>query len=72
MDINEKMELFAEILEMEADELNKDALLEDLDAWDSLAKLLLISAMETHFQKTLTADDMRKFCTVKDVLDCMV
>ena len=71
MDINKKMELFAETLEMEADELNEDTLLEDLDAWDSLARLLLITTMDTHFHKTLTADDMSSFRTVKDVLNCM-
>jgi len=71
MEIKRKYELIAEALEMEVDELGADTLLEDLESWDSLSKLALFVIMEDNFHKTLTSDDMKRFRSIQDILDCM-
>ena len=71
MDNAEKIKLLEELFEVEENEISPDTNLEDLENWDSMMKLSLIVMMDDEFGKKLTANEMREFKTVKDVLDYM-
>lgn len=70
--MNEKLELLKEVLEMEEDELTEDMNLDELENWDSMAKLSLIVMVNDEFDKKLSGDQVKAFKTVKDILDVMV
>ncbi len=67
----EKLELLAETLEAEADELLVDTVLSDLDCWDSMTKLSLIVMFDDEFGKKITSEDIKGFSTIGDILEAM-
>lgn len=71
MTILEKMELLAETLEVEVDEISEDTVLAEMDNWDSMTKLSLIVMFDDECDKKITSDDIKKMVTVKDILDLM-
>ncbi len=71
MDKQKKIELLADMLELEPDELNEDTVLDDLDEWDSMNALNLIVLIDENFGKTITADVVNSFETIGDVLKIM-
>lgn len=71
MTLSEKLELLAETFDVEVDEISEDQVLDDLDNWDSITKLSLIVMFDDEFGKKITSDDIKKFVTVQDILDCM-
>ncbi|MGI5892701.1 MAG: acyl carrier protein [Bacillota bacterium] len=68
---NEKIALLEETFELEEGELKEDMKLDELEAWDSMAKLSLIVLMDDEFDKKLTGEQIKSFKTVKDILDFM-
>ncbi len=66
-----KMELLADTLDCDAEDLNADIVLEELDNWDSMTKLSLIVLMDDEFGKTLTSNDIRAFKTIGDIMAFM-
>lgn len=66
-----KMELLAEILDVDVHELKPDDTLADMDAWDSLAILSFISMMDEEFGKELKGSIVRDLVSVQDALDLM-
>lgn len=71
MSEKEKLAKLEEILELEEGELRPEMELEDVDNYDSMAKLSLIVLMDDDFGKKLTGDDIKGFKTVQDILDFM-
>jgi len=71
MDKNKKLELIAETVELEAEDLTEDMLLEDIEAWDSVAVLSIISIMNDEFNKFPNAAEIRAYKTVGDLLNAM-
>ncbi|BFH71633.1 MAG: phosphopantetheine-binding protein [Paenibacillus dendritiformis] len=71
MELSKKMKLLEELLEVEAGEINADTLLDDIESWDSMAKLSLIVMMEEECKKPLSGDTIRSFTSVQDILDYM-
>ena len=67
----EKLALLEETIEAEEGSLKPEMDLEGVGEYDSLAKLSLIVMMEDNFGKKLTANDVRSFKTVGDILKCM-
>ena len=70
MTIEEKLELLADAWDMDVEEIDEDAVLEDLDNWDSMTKLSVI-VMFDECGKKITSDDIKKFVTVKDIIDAL-
>ena len=68
MDKTKKIELLADIFDMNTSELNSETKLEDLECWDSMTQLSLIVCFSDNFNKTITKDDFRRFVTVEDIL----
>ena len=67
----EKLALLEETIEADEGSLRADMALESVDEYDSLAKLSIIVMMEDNFDKKLTANEIRAFKTVGDILKCM-
>ncbi len=66
-----KLELLADVFDCDAEELNADLVLEELENWDSMTKLSLIVLMDDECGKTLTSNDIKAFKTIGDVMDYM-
>lgn len=71
MTIEEKIELLAETMDVEASELQADMNLSDMDCWDSMTKLSIIVMFDDEFGKKITSDDIKKFVTVGDIINTM-
>lgn len=71
MDRDEKLAIIAEILEMDADELEEDMMLDDFDTWDSVAVLSVIAMMDEKFGKYPHASEIRQYIKVIDLMNSM-
>lgn len=68
MSNEEKMEYIAESLEMEVEELTPDTVLEDLETWDSVAVLSVISIINEKFDRYPNAKEILSYKTVGDLM----
>lgn len=71
MDDDRKIEIIADILDVELDDLSPEDILEDKDEWDSVAILSFIAMMDDEFDREVKGADIRQFITVKDAMDFM-
>ena len=69
MDVKEKLEVLEEIFEMDEGTLQEDMVLEDIEEWDSMSKLYLVTYVKKNLKKRLTVDEVKEFVTVKDICD---
>lgn len=67
----EKLALLEDMLELDEGDLTVDKALEDIDEYDSMAKLSLIVLMEDEFGVKLTGDVIKGFKTVGDIVAMM-
>ncbi len=68
--MTEKMELIADILDMDPDELDPGMKISELN-WDSVTSLSYIAMMEEEFGKEIKGAQIKSFVTLQDVLDLM-
>ena len=71
MDISKKLALLEEMMELDEGTLTVETKLDDIEEYDSMAKLSLIVLMNDEFEKKLTANQIKAFQTVQDILDFM-
>ncbi len=71
MDLEKKIELLADLFEVESEEIVSDQKLDEFDAWDSMSKLSLIVLMDDECGKKLTGEQILKFQTLGDIMDFM-
>lgn len=67
----EKLALLEDMLELDEGELSADMALEDIDEYDSMAKLSLIVLMDDEFGVKLDGEMIKGFETVGDILKLM-
>lgn len=67
----EKIELLEDAFELDENTLNEDTNLNEIEEYDSMAKLTLIVLCDDEFEKKLTGEQINAFKTVKDILDFM-
>lgn len=67
----EKLALLEDMLELEEGDLTIDRALDDINEYDSMAKLSLIVLMEDEFGVKLTGDVIKGFETVGDIVAMM-
>ena len=67
----EKMEIMADVLDMDVADISPTMKLSDVDAWDSVAALAFIAMMDEKFKKTMKGSELRTFETVQDALNVM-
>ncbi|MCR4941248.1 MAG: acyl carrier protein [Campylobacter sp.] len=71
MQQQEKMELIAELLELEVSDFTPQTKLDDLDEWDSLAAISYVVMMDEKFGVVANPADVKNFKTIQDILDSM-
>lgn len=71
MERNEKLEIIADILEVDVEDVKEDMLLEDFETWDSVAVLSVIAMMDEKFGKYPHASEIRQYIKVSDLMDHM-
>jgi len=71
METKKKIELLADLFEVEPEEIVYEQELSSFDPWDSMSKLSLIVMMDDEFSKKLTGEDILKFETLGDIMDYM-
>lgn len=71
MSREEKIEIIADILEVELEDVTETRLLEEFDAWDSVAVLGVISAVSEETGRYLHADEIRQLKTIGDLFDIL-
>ncbi|MBR0143805.1 MAG: acyl carrier protein [Clostridia bacterium] len=67
----EKLALLEDMMELDEGDLTVDKALDDIDEYDSMAKLSLIVLMEDEFGVKLTGDVIKGFETVGDIVALM-
>lgn len=67
----EKLALLEDMMELDEGTLNESTAVNEIDEWDSMAKLSLIVLMDDEFGKKLSGEQIRSFVTIKDILDFM-
>jgi acyl carrier protein len=65
----EKIRLLEETLELDENTLTEETLLSEVPEFDSMAKLTLIVLCDDEFNKKLTGEKIKKFKSVRDILD---
>lgn len=71
MSNEKKLELLADILDVDIDELVPEKRLSEMDEWDSVAVLSFIAMMDEEFGKEVRGAEIRKLVTIQDALDVM-
>jgi acyl carrier protein len=71
MELNEKLALIEEVLEVDKGVLNENSILGEQGDWDSLTQLSLVVTIRTKFNKELTGSQIRNMVTVQDILSYM-
>lgn len=71
MKLEEKLQVLEEILELDEDTLKPEMALEDIEEWDSMSKLYLVSYVKKNLKKRLSIDEIKNFKTVQDICDYM-
>ena len=69
MTVQERLEVLEDILELDEGTLKVEDSLEDIDEWDSMSKLYLVTYVKKEMQKRLTVDEIKNFETVQDICD---
>ena len=69
MTVQEKLEVLEDILELDEGTLKVEDSMEDIDEWDSMSKLYLVTYVKKEMQKRLTVDEIKNFETVQDICD---
>ncbi|WP_443936130.1 acyl carrier protein [Phascolarctobacterium faecium] len=68
MDLQEKIALIEEVLDVEAGSLTSETLLADVEEWDSIAALSLIVMLDEKFEKTVSGAQIKALASVSDIL----
>ena len=72
MTTDEKMRKLEEILDHEEGSINENDLLDNIEEYDSLAKLSIMVMFEDEFDIRLKSEDFLSFTTVSDILNRML
>lgn len=71
MTINEKLVLISNALDLNVEDIQPEKHLEELEEWDSLGTIAIITMLDKHFQVQLKAEDIESLVTVNDILRYM-
>ena len=70
MTTQEKLELIADILDLDTDDLKPDTKIASLE-WDSITTLSFIAMMDENFGKEVKGAVVKQFVTIQDALNIM-
>lgn len=66
----EKIELLADMFEVEADQIRPEAKLDSL-IWDSIKRLTFIALIDEHFERSIRGPELKEVNTIQDLLSMM-
>ena len=66
--LEEVINLIAESLEVSPSEVNEDTAIGDIPTWDSLRQLMIINALEQHFEVTFEPEIIMDLDDVSDIV----
>lgn len=66
-----KLELIAEILDVEQESLAPETILSDLEEWDSIALISFMAMIDDEFDKIVKGADVKAQKTVADLMALM-
>ena len=69
--MEEKLALIAETLDAEKELIKHQAVLEELEEWDSMGIIAVISMLDKKYKVQLKADQIKALKTVNDILSYM-
>ena len=69
--MEEKLALIAEALDAEKELIKQQVALEELEEWDSMGIIAVISMLDKKYQVQLKADQIKALKTVNDILSYM-
>lgn len=71
MTTEEKLAALEDMMELDADTLKPDTVLDDLEEWDSLSALSFVVFLGDEFNRKISGHEIRAFKTVQDMLNVM-
>mgnify|MGYP000061564316 FL=1 len=71
MDLQTKIDLLEDMLELDQGSLEVTTSLDSLPDWDSVAAISLIALVDEHFDKRITGVMIKEFKTVQDIINIM-
>ena len=71
MNLQEKLALIEEVLDVAEGSLTPETLLAEVDEWDSIAALSLVVMLDEKFEKTVSGVQIKALASVNDILDYM-
>lgn len=67
----DKLDILAEAMDVNVDDLTDQAALSSFDEWDSLAALSFMSLLQSRLNKKVTPEEVKSLHTVEDALNIM-
>ena len=64
-------DIFCEVLNDFSIKLNPDSTAEDVDGWDSLTHMMIITAVEVKYGLEFKLAEVMKFRNIGDLLECI-
>jgi len=71
MTVKEKLNLLEELLLIEKDTLGEATELNGISEWDSMAVISTIAMFDSVYGKDIKSEEIKKFKTIKDIIDKM-
>ena len=71
MNLQEKLTLIEEVLDVVEGSLTPETLLAEVDEWDSIAALSLVVMLDEKFEKTVSGVQIKALASVNDILAYM-
>ena len=71
MNLQEKLALIEEVLDVETGSLTPETLLAEVDEWDSIEALSLVVMLDEKFEKTVSGVQIKALASVNDILAYM-
>lgn len=71
MTMEKKLELLAEVLDVDVEELDPGKEFSEFSEWDSVAVLSFIAVMDEEFGKEIKGAEIKEFVTIQEALDVM-
>lgn len=69
--LKEMQDIFVAVLDVEDLVLLDETTAEDVDEWDSLSQILLITEIEKHFHIKFEAKEVMECENIGDMIDCI-
>lgn len=66
-----KIELIAEVMDVDPEKLTPETVLETMEEWDSIALISFIAMMDDEFEKIVKGSEIKEKKTVADLMAMM-